>query len=313
MLKDIVFILIGLLLLTGGGDTLVTGASRLARRLGISPLVIGLTIVALGTSAPEMAVSLSASITGRGDIAVGNVLGSNISNIGLALGLAAMVRPLIVQIRLVRFEVPLLFVITILCYFISLTGTIPRWFGMASLSGLFIYIFMLYRWSLLEPSEVKAEYNEKNIRDGSIPRNLGKIIFGLAALAGGGNLLVDGSVGIARWAGLSELVIGLTIVAVGTSLPEMVTSIIAVLRNQGDIAIGNVLGSNIFNTLGVLGATAAVHPIEIQPELLVRDFPVMGLLTVLLFPLLKNGLLLKRWEGGLLVLIYWCYIGFLFY
>ncbi len=312
MLNDIAFILIGLLLLTGGGDSLVTGASRLAHRLGIPPLVVGLTIVALGTSAPEMAVSLSAIITGRGDIAIGNVIGSNISNIGLALGLAAIVRPLIVQIRLVQFEVPLLFGISILTYLVALSGSIPRWFGMLSLIGLLVYIFMLYRWSLKEPAAVRAEYTEKEQRDHGIPRNVGKIVFGLAALAGGGNLLVDGSVGIARWAGLSELVIGLTIVAVGTSLPEMVTSIIAVLKNQGDIAIGNVLGSNIFNTLGVLGATAAVHPIQIQSALLVRDFPVMGLLTVLLFPFLKKGLLLKRREGILLVLIYCVYVSFLF-
>lgn len=312
MLKDLVFILIGLLLLTGGGDALVTGASRLARRLGISPLVIGLTIVALGTSAPEMAVSLSASLTGREDIAIGNVVGSNISNIGLALGLAAIFRPLVVQIRLVRFEVPLLFGISVLTYLIALTGAIPRWFGMLSLMGLLAYIVMLYRWSLQESPEVEAEYAEKEPQDGGVLRSWGKIVFGLAALAGGGSLLVEGAVGIARWAGLSELVIGLTIVAVGTSLPEMVTSIIAVLRNQGDIAIGNVLGSNIFNILGVLGATAAVHPVNVQSALLVRDFPVMGLLTVLLFPFLRSGLMLKRREGVLLVLIYCAYVGILF-
>ncbi|MFQ5588805.1 MAG: calcium/sodium antiporter [Nitrospiria bacterium] len=308
MLKDLVFILIGLLLLTGGGDTLVSGASRLARRLGVSPLVVGLTIVALGTSAPEMAVSLSASLTGRGDIAVGNVVGSNISNIGLALGLAAIFRPLVVQIRLVRFEVPLLFVITVLTYLIALTGEMPRWFGTAFLLGLAAYIVMLYRWSLREPPEVEAEYAERETPDGGGLRDAGKVIFGLAALAGGGNLLVEGAVGVARWAGLSELVIGLTVVAVGTSLPEMVTAIIAVLKNHSDIAIGNVLGSNIFNTLGVLGATAAVQPISVQKALLVRDLPVMGFLTFLLIPFLRSGLVLKRREGVLLVAIYCFYI-----
>jgi len=312
MLKDILYMVIGLLLLTGGADVMVAGASRLASRLGISALVIGLTIVSLGTSAPEMAVSLSASLSRRADIAIGNVVGSNISNIGLALGLAAMVRPLVVQARLIRFEVPMLFGITCLTYLIALTGVIPRWFGFVFLLGLTIYIVLLYAWSRKEKPEIQAEFSEKVRGDGSLSRNLGKIVFGLACLAGGGNLLVDGAVGIARWAGLSELVIGLTIVAVGTSLPEMVTSIIAVMRNHGDIAIGNVLGSNLFNTLGVLGASAAAQPIVVQKELLVRDLPVMGLLTILLFPFLKSGFVLRRWEGSLLVLIYIAYAVILF-
>ncbi len=291
---------------------MVSGAVHLAKRWGISPLVIGLTIVALGTSAPEMAVSLSASLTGRVDIAIGNVVGSNIGNIGLALGLSAMICPLVVQSRVVRFEVPLLLGISMLTYLMALTGEIPRWFGTIFVFGLLGYIFLLYRWSLQEPPEVEAEFSENNKSEKSIAHSLGRIIFGLAALAGGGNLLVDGSVGIARWAGLSELIIGLTVVAIGTSIPEIITSIVAVMRKHGDIAIGNVLGSNLFNTLGVLGATAAVQPITVQKALLVRDLPVMGLLTVLLFPFLKNGLLLKRWEGLLLVLIYIGYVGILF-
>ncbi len=312
MLKDIVYMVIGLLLLTGGADVMVAGASRLARRLGVSALVIGLTIVSFGTSAPEMAVSLSASLGGQADIAIGNVVGSNMSNIGLALGIAAMVRPLVVQARLVRFEVPLLFAITCLTYLIALTGVLPRWFGGTFLLGLFVYIGLLYYWSRKEKSEVQAEFSEEVRGDTNLSRNLGKMVFGLACLAGGGHLLVDGAVGIARWAGLSELVIGLTVVAVGTSLPEMVTSIIAVMRNHGDIAIGNVLGSNLFNTLGVLGASAAAQPIIVQKELLVRDFPVMILLTLLLFPFLKSGFVLRRWEGALLVLIYVSYGVILF-
>jgi len=312
VLKDIVYMVIGLLLLTGGADVMVAGASRLARRLGVSALVIGLTIVSFGTSAPEMAVSLSASLGGQADIAIGNVVGSNMSNIGLALGIAAMVRPLVVQARLVRFEVPLLFAITCLTYLIALTGVLPRWFGGTFLLGLFVYIGLLYYWSRKEKSEVQAEFSEEVRGDTNLSRNLGKMVFGLACLAGGGHLLVDGAVGIARWAGLSELVIGLTVVAVGTSLPEMVTSIIAVMRNHGDIAIGNVLGSNLFNTLGVLGASAAAQPIIVQKELLVRDFPVMILLTLLLFPFLKSGFVLRRWEGALLVLIYVSYGVILF-
>jgi len=317
VLKDILYMIIGLLLLTGGADVMVAGASRLARRLGVSALVIGLTIVSFGTSAPEMAVSLSASLGGQPDIAIGNVVGSNISNIGLALGIAAMVRPLVVQARLVRFEVPLLFAITCLTYLVALTGVLPRWFGGTFLLGLFVYIGLHYYWSRKEKKEIQAEFSEEVLSEkvqgsGNLPRNLGKIVFGLACLAGGGHLLVDGAVGIARWAGLSELLIGLTVVAVGTSLPEMVTSIVAVMRNHGDIAIGNVLGSNLFNTLGVLGASAAAQPILVQKELLVRDFPVMILLTLLLFPFLKSGFVLRRWEGALLVLVYVSYGVILF-
>ena len=312
MLKDILFLVIGLLLLTGGADVLVSGATLLAKRVGVSALVIGLTIVALGTSAPEMAVSLSASLTGRTDIAIGNVVGSNISNIGLALGLSAIVRPLAVQIRLVRFEVPLLFGISLLTYLLALTGVFPRWVGFLFLAGFFAYIILLYRWSLKEKPEIEAEFSDMERRKGGILQNAGKVVFGLACLGGGGTLLVDGAVGIARWAGLSELVIGLTVVAVGTSLPEIVTSIIAVLRKHVDIAIGNVLGSNIFNILGVLGATAAAHPLDVQRELLVRDFPVMLLLTALLFPFLKIGLVLKRWEGFVLFLLYIVYLAILF-
>lgn len=290
---------------------MVSGAAQLASRLGVRPLVIGLTIVALGTSAPELAVSLSASLSGQGDIAIGNVVGSNISNIGLVLGLAALIRPLTVQIRLVRFEIPLLIAISVLIYLTAFMGQFPRWCGLVLLSGLTVYIYVLYRLSLKERPEVEAEFVQKDGRDQSLFLNLIKLFGGFACLAGGGHLLVEGAVGLARWAGVSELLIGLTIVAIGTSLPEVVTSLVAVWRDHGDIAIGNVLGSNIFNSLGVLGGAATVHPIAVESDLVGRDLPVMVALTFLLFPFLRTGAVLRRWEGIFLLIIYVTYLTML--
>ncbi|MBN4054511.1 calcium/sodium antiporter [Nitrospira defluvii] len=309
MLIELSYTFIGFILLILGAGLTVSGAAELATRWGIRPMVVGLTVVALGTSAPEFAASLSASLSGRGDIAIGNVIGSNISNIGLALGLASLIRPLKVQPRLVRFEVPLLIVVSAIVYLFAFMGKIPRGFGLVLFSGLIVYIIMLYRWSLKDRPEIEAEFVPKADDRKSPFINVMKVVVGLSFLAGGGYLLVEGAVGLARWAGVSELVIGLTIVAIGTSIPEVVTSIVAVCRGQVDIAIGNVLGSNIFNILGVLGAAAMVQPIGIQDALIVRDFPVMGLLTLLLFPFFRMGFDLKRREGIFFLMIYLAYIG----
>jgi len=309
VLSDILFVILGLILLSWGADIMVAGASQLARNWGVSPLVVGLTIVAFGTSAPEFAVSLSASFLGKSDIAIGNVVGSNIGNIGLALGLSALIRPLSVQIRLVRFEVPILMGASALLYLAAWMGDIPRGFGGLLLAGIVAYIFFLYRWAFKEGPEVEAEYAVEIPKQNSPLVNTLKVCLGFACLAGGGDILVDGATGLARAFGVSELVIGLTILALGTSLPEIITSIVAVWRKQVDIAIGNVLGSNLFNTLGVLGASAVVHPIPVKQELLVRDFPVMSLMTLLLFPFLRTGYRVRWWEGMLFVLIYLVYIA----
>jgi len=309
VLIDILYILGGFLLLTFGAEAMVSGAARIATRFGIRPMVVGLTIVALGTSAPEMAVSLAASFSGRGDLAIGNVVGSNIGNIGLALGLAVLIRPLTVQIRLIRLEVPFLIGISLLVYLIAFGGVLPRWFGLILLVILAIYIALLVRLSLKERSEVEAEFELKEPENNKPFFDFIKIIVGFAALAGGGQVLVEGASGVARAFGVSDLIIGLTVVAIGTSLPEIVTSLVAVWRNHGDIAIGNVLGSNIFNTLAVLGSASAIRPITISNDVLVRDLPVMLVMTLLLFPFLRTGYTLRRWEGVLLLLIYVSYIG----
>ncbi len=288
---------------------MVSGAARIATRFGIRPMVVGLTIVALGTSAPEMAVSLAASLSDRGDLAIGNVVGSNIGNIGMALGLAVLIRPLTVQIRLIRLEVPLLIGISLLVYFFAFGGVLPQWFGLLLLVGLAVYIALLVRLSLKERSEVEAEFVLKEPENNKPFLDFIKIVAGFAALAGGGQVLVEGASGVARAFGVSDLIIGLTVVAIGTSLPEIVTSLVAVWRDHGDIAIGNVLGSNIFNTLAVLGSASAIRPIIISKEVLMRDLPVMVIMTLLLFPFLRTGYTLRRWEGILLFLIYVAYIG----
>ncbi len=312
MLIHLLWLLIGLLLLTLGGDVLVSGASNLARRFGVSPLVVGLTIVALGTSAPEMAVGIFASLGGQGDVAVGNVVGSNISNICLALGLAALIRPLKVQMRLIRFEVPLLIALSSGLFIFGTIGEISRWSGVFLFTGLLAYILLLYRWSKGERPEVEAEYNEGEAKQNGLLINFGKLILGFTCLVGGADFLVDGGVGLARIAGISELIIGLTVIAIGTSLPEIATSLLAVWRNKDDIAIGNVLGSNIFNLLGVLGTSSIAKPLPMRSDLLVRDLPLMLGLSLLLFPLLRTGFVLRRWEGLLLLGIYAGYIVVLF-
>lgn len=309
MLIDILYIISGFLLLTFGAEAMVSGAAHIATRFGIRPMVVGLTIVALGTSAPEMAVSLAASLSGRGDLAIGNVVGSNIGNIGLALGLAVFIRPLTVQIRLIRLEVPLLVVISLLVYLFAYGGILPQWFGLLLLVCLAIYITLLVRLSLKERSDVEAEFTLKDPEKDKPLLDFFKIVAGFSALAGGGQILVEGASGVARAFGVSDLVIGLTVVAIGTSLPEIVTSLVAVWRDHGDIAIGNVLGSNIFNTLAVLGSASAIRPITISREVLERDLPVMVVMTLLLFPFLRTGFTLRRWEGILLFLIYVAYIG----
>lgn len=291
---------------------MVSGAAHIATRFGIQPMVVGLTIVALGTSAPEMAVSLAASFSGRGDLAIGNVVGSNIGNIGLALGFAALIRPLVVRIRLIRLEVPLLIGVSLFVYLFALfgSGIFPRWFGFILLAALVAYISLLVRLSLKERSD--SIENEFALKEGEKKNPLLdfiKIIAGFSALAGGGHILVEGASGIARALGVSDLVIGLTVVAIGTSLPEIVTSIVAVWRNHTDIAIGNVLGSNIFNTLAVLGSASAIRPITVSNAVLTRDLPVMIVMTLLLFPFLRTGFTLRRWEGVFLLLIYVAYIG----
>lgn len=302
----------GVMLLVKGAAWLVDGAAAVARKLGIAPIVIGLTVVAFGTSMPELVVNLVASFEGNPAIAIGNVLGSNIANILLILGVAAVISPIIVKPNTVWKEVPLALVAVVLVW---LMGNDRALFGggtdaIGHLDGAILLVFFCgFLWYTASIS--KGEKDEDGIVTYSAGRSVAYIIAGLLGLVIGGKLCVDGAVGIARIIGLSERVIGLTVVAVGTSLPELVTSAVAAWRKHADIAVGNVVGSNIFNVFLVLGLSAAVRPLPFAPESSF-DVVVVGLATVMLLAAAFMGkrLAIERWQGAVFIALYGGYLLF---
>ncbi|MBK8046390.1 MAG: calcium/sodium antiporter [Anaerolineales bacterium] len=310
----------GLVLLVVGAEALVRGASRLAAALGIAPLVIGLTIVAFGTSSPELAVSISSTVGGSPDIAVGNVVGSNIFNILFILGLSALITPLIVAQQLVRLDVPIMIGVSVLVLLAGLNGAIERWEGALLFTGILAYTGFLIWQSRRETKAIKDEYaQEYAAKDARSPRTL--VINSLLAVAGlallvlGSRWFVDGATQIARAFGVSELIIGLTLVAAGTSLPEVATSVIAALRGERDIAVGNVVGSNLFNLLAVLGLTAVVAPdggLRVSPGMLDIDIPFMIAVAVACLPIFFTGHVIARWEAAIFLAYYVAYTVFLF-
>jgi cation:H+ antiporter len=307
-----------LILLILGAEWLVRGASRLAAEVGISPLVIGLTVVAFGTSSPEMAVSVQSSLAGQADIAVGNVVGSNIFNVLLILGISAVITPLIVQQQLIRLDVPLMIGLSFAFYLMALDGIIGRLEGLILFTGIIAYTVFLIRQSRKESKAVEAEYDQEYAVKAETgwklwAVNLGLVGIGLTFLVLGSNWLVDSAISIARWLGLSELIIGLTIVAAGTSMPEVATSITAAIKGERDIAVGNVVGSNIFNILAVLGLTGLVAPGGIPVSLAAEafDIPVMLAVAVLALPIFFSGNRIERWEGWLFLLYYVAYTAYL--
>lgn len=319
-LVTIALFALGLALLIVGAEGLVRGASRMALGLGISPLVVGLTVVAFGTSAPELAVSVQSALAGPNgaDVALGNVVGSNIANVLLILGISAAITPLVVQQQLIRLDVPLMIGVSILVFFMAIDGVISRIDGLILFSGIVIYTVFAIRQSRKESAEVQQEYSSEF--DVGRPQSVGDwiknilmLVGGLALLVLGARWLVDGAISFARMLGVSELVIGLTIVAVGTSLPEIATSIIAAIRGERDIAVGNVVGSNIFNLLSVLGLSSAVAPggVNVAPAALNFDLPVMIAVAVACLPIFFTGRLIARWEGWLFLGYYVAYTLYL--
>jgi cation:H+ antiporter len=314
-----ILLLIGLVLLVAGAEGLVRGASRLAAIAGVSPLIIGLTIVAYGTSAPEMAVSTMSSFAGQADIAVGNVVGSNIFNVLFILGISALVAPLVVAQQLIRLDVPIMIGVSILLQILSLDGKLDRPECILLFTGAVIYtVFLIYQSRKEKNSEVQAEYaqeygtpEEKSWREWGL--DVGLIVGGLVMLVVGSRWLVDGAIEIARAMGISELVIGLTIVAIGTSLPELATSVVASIRGERDIAVGNVIGSNIFNILAVLGISGAVSPngIHVSSSVLTFDMPVMIAVAIACFPIFAVGNSIVRWEGMMFLAYYGAYTLYL--
>ena len=295
--------------LVAGAEMVVRGGAHLARALGMSPVVVGLTVVAIGTSAPEFVVSLGAAWRGSPDIATGNVVGSNLANIGMILGVAGLVRPLPVSLRLLKVEVPALVASTAVFAAMAYGGRFTRLEGGVLVALLCALTAFNIRAARREPPPVVAEFASEFGASNKTALDLLLVASGLVLLLGGGHLLVESAVTIARGLGVSELIIGLTLVAVGTSLPELATSIIAVLRNEPDIAVGNVVGSNLFNLLAVLGPVAILRPIPVSPELLHLQVPALLLLTGLLWPILRSGHTLSRWEAGGLLTAYAIIIG----
>ena len=282
----ILLFIAGLALLIIGAEVLVRGASRLASAVGIPPLVIGLTVVAFGTSSPELAVSVQASWTGRPDVAVGNVVGSNIFNVLFILGLAAAIVPLVVAQQLVRWEVPLLIGVSVLFWLLASDGLLGRVDGTVLFAGIVTYTVFAIRQSRRETAAIRAEYAQviggSTEPAGRLAVQVVLILVGLALLVVGSHWLVEGATAVARTAGLSELVVGLTIVAAGTSLPEVATSVLASIRGERDIAVGNAIGSSLFNLLCVLGLSALVAPagISVADATLGFDIPVMVAVAV---------------------------------
>lgn len=314
----VLLMIVGIALLVWGADLLVRGAARIAKAAGISSLVVGLTVVAFGTSAPELSVSVASAYKGQADLALGNVVGSNIFNVLFILGLSAVIIPLTVAQQLVRFDVPLMIVVSVFLYGLCWDGHIGRLDGIFLAAGILIYTVHLIRQSRKESSEVvKAEYEEEFGGQGEKPKhwswNVGLIVLGLIALVGGSHWLVESSILIARHFGVSELVIGLTIVAAGTSLPEVATSVMAACKGERDIAVGNVVGSNIFNILCVLGFSSAVSPagIKVSPEALQFDIPVMIGVAAAAFPIFFSGYRVSRFDGLLMLAMYVGYTVYL--
>jgi cation:H+ antiporter len=299
--------LAGLVLLVAGADLLVRGASGLAAAAGITPLVIGLTVVAAGTSAPELAVSLQGVLSGRPDLAVGNVVGSNIANVLLILGASALIAPLAVSRQLVRVDVPLMIGVSLLLVLLVDDGRVSRPEGVLLMLGLLGYLALQVRLGRRGALEAAAELPPP-VRGGRAGQ-VALLLVGLGLLVLGSRWLVGGAVAVAQAMGVSELVIGLTVVAVGTSLPEIATSLIATFRGQRDLAVGNVVGSNLFNLLGILGLCAVVAPggVPVAHAAGAFDIPVMAAAALACLPIAFTGYVIARWEGVLFLGYYVAY------
>jgi cation:H+ antiporter len=315
----IVAVISGFALIIWGADRFVDGAAATAHRLGVSPLLIGLTIVGFGTSAPEILVSVNAALTGSPGIAIGNALGSNIANIGLILGITALISPLVVRSQTLTRELPILLAITLLSLLPFLDSHLSRAEGVMLLGGLILMMFWLVRLETrsLADDPLQAEVESEIRLDLTLGGALLLLLLGLAVLLFSSNLLVWGAKHIATELGVSDLLIGLTVIAIGTSLPELAASVSAARKNEHDLAIGNVIGSNMYNLLAVMGIAGAIEPAPMEPDVLNRDFPIMIGLTVMLFAMAYNWTRgdgrITRIEGAALLIGFVAYQSYLVY
>jgi len=313
VLVAIIQLVAGFLLLVWGADRLVAGASATARNLGVSPLVIGLTIIGFGTSAPELVVSAVATMKGNSGLAVGNAIGSNIANMGLVLGVTALIYPLRMESSALKREYPMLLLIMLVCFWMALDGLYSRLDGWALIVGLLLVVIWIIRIGLHRPlsDPLTEEFDAEIPKDVPTKVALFWLAVGLIVLPISSTFLVDGAITIARILHVTDTVIGLTVVAVGTSLPELATAITAALHKEDDLAIGNIIGSNIFNLLGVLGIAAVISPVELLPIILARDFPALFLITGALYLMASNfrgpGRIGRR-SGSVLLLMFIGYV-----
>lgn len=313
-------VLAGLVLLLGGGEALVKGAVGVAGRLGVSPMLIGFLLVGFGTSTPELVASLNAALAGAPGLAIGNVVGSNIANILLILGVAGIILPMVTNRDAFWRDGTILVIATILFTGVILMGEVGRMAGGLFVLALVAYAVYSFRADRKEQAAAAAvlhaaeaaEVEDLPPRQPSLVLSLGLTVAGIAAVVGGAHLLVDGAIILAREAGVSETLIGLTLVAIGTSLPELATSVMAALRRHGDVAFGNVVGSNVFNILGIMGITALVQPLAVPPEVIRLDIWVMGGATALLLVFAATGWRLARWEAAVFLVLYLGYMAVLF-
>lgn len=307
----VLLLIAGLALLVAGAELLVRGASRLAAAIGIAPLVVGLTVVAFGTSAPELAVSIKASVAGQADIAIGNVVGSNIFNVLFILGASALIVPLVVSRQLIRMDVPLMIAVSFIALLMGMDGGFSRLDGIVLFCGLILYVASLIVIGQIDSKDVDA-----SIESPTAPRWTRDALFvavGLGLLVQGSQWFVDSAVSVADLLGVSNVVVGLTVVAAGTSMPEVVTSLVASLRGERDIAVGNVVGSNIFNIMGVLGLASIVSSdgVAVTSSMISFDMPIMIAAALACIPIFFTGGRISRWEGCLLLAYYAAYTAYL--
>lgn len=320
--ESIGLFLAGLVLVVGGAELVLRGASRLAALLGISPMMIGLTIVSVGTSAPELAVGLTAAAEGRGSLAVGNIAGTNMFNILFILGLSAAMRPLSLQRLSIRLDLPVMVAASLALVGMAWDGMLSRTDGFLLLGAAVLYTIVLIHFTRRERA---VTYREAAREHGASPvapppmgfRNallyFGLVIVGIAVTVWGADLLVNGAVGIARTVGVSDAIIGLTIVAIGTSAPELATTAVATLRNERDVAVGNLLGSSSYNILAILGATCVAAPggVQVSSEILLIDLPLAAAVALVCIPVFTSDRRISRWEGAFFVVAYLAYLTWL--
>ncbi|MEL6702733.1 MAG: calcium/sodium antiporter [Bacteroidota bacterium] len=323
LLQSLAFMIGGFALLLVGAEALVRGASALALRFGLSPLVVGLTVVAFGTSSPELVICIAAALSGDGGIALGNVVGSNIANLALIVGVAAAIAPLAIERQLIRIDMPVVLASSLLMVAFLLDGSVERWEGAVLTVGIVVYVWYSIWQSRREAAahraarEAVADNPDAPIAEdlpvsfgSSIWRDLLFVAVGLVGLVIGGRLLLEGAESAARGFGVSEAVIGLTLVALGTSLPELATTVVAAMRGQGTMALGNAVGSNVFNVLGVLGPTALIQPVA-SDGVGVDSLAVMIGVTLLVHLTMATQRTMARWEGALLISVYVSYVVWL--